>query len=142
MPNPQNPQKNKGKKEEKDTVMITLMVPKDLLATVDRAVELGYFPSRSEAIREGLRRLLKSLLFTLEPINVLDEKLKNNPPKEGMPPEVFFMKYALDYITENPVTEDFFTDYAGFITQTTMLLKSNRKEDVRDLIKTIKEVVE
>ena len=136
MPSP----KNKPSKDDKESVLITLMMPKDLLAAVDKTVELGYFSSRSEAIREGLRRLLKSLLFTLEPVNVLEEKMKANPPKQPMPPEVYFMKYALDYITENPTAEDFFTDYAEFVTRTTLLLKANRKEDVKNLIKTLKEV--
>lgn len=129
------------KSEKNGIVMITVKMPRDLLETVDKAVELGYFPSRSEAIREGLRRLLRSLLFTLGPIKEIEEKIKKHPPKGNMPPEVFFMKYALDYVTENPIAEDFFTDYAEFITKTTLLLKENRKDDIKKLMKEIEEVL-
>jgi len=135
------PRPPKEMKDSDDVILITAKVPKSLVKAVDEAVELGYFPSRSEAIREGLRRLLTSLLFTLEPVNVIEEMMKKNPPKNTMPPEVYFMKYALDYITENPVSENVFVDYTDFITKTTLLLKANRKDDVKKLITDIKKVV-
>jgi len=50
-----------------ETITLPLRLPRKLLKEVDNLVKAGLYESRSEAIRDAIRRLIESKMLLLEP---------------------------------------------------------------------------
>jgi len=74
-----------------DTITLPLRLPKKLLSEIDLLVKAGLYETRSEAIRDSIRRLIEAKKLLLEPHRYyrirVEEALKESKMKPSDPDE-------------------------------------------------------
>jgi len=69
------------------TVTLPLRMPKKLIEEIDSLVNAGLYESRSEAIRDSIRRLIESKQLLLEPYRYYRLRVEEAIKSSGKEPE-------------------------------------------------------
>jgi len=131
---PQSPQpKLEGSKPKR--VLVAFRTEPQVIAALDKLVELGYFKDRTEAINHAIQRLLHDVFFIAQATRLASKKTGRGK----MP--TYTLNEIFRYLSEASALQTILDDFSVFVTPTFVAFVHKRR-DFEELYALLKNILE